>query len=95
MAKRLVPVDPGSTEPQLINWAEQTIIFAMMIRASERRSDGGIPGKEAAGLLHEASEVAQKVLHRVGPVSRHSDAAAWMTEYANQIFRWVQDHLER
>ena len=84
--------DPIVLEP-LANWCKQSVLFAFMVRARDLSKP--ILDNFANDALAYAEEVYQKVLAQAGPTEHFENTQTWMTAIVGEMFRWIQDHLER
>lgn len=72
---------------------QQTVLFALMVRARDLGKP--VPDEHAKEAFTYAEEVFLKVLDKAGPIERYAKPRLWMTAVADEMFRWVQKHLDR
>ena len=89
----VTPIDDDAYLRPLANWCKQSVLFALMVRARDLGKP--LPDEFMNHALEYAAEVYQKVLAQGGRKEDFDSPQQWMASVADEMFRWVQDHLER
>ena len=85
--------DDAEAQRIINNWCMQSVLFTLMVRARDLSKP--IPDLHKEETIHYAEEVWQKVTTQAGPITRYENSTKWMTAVADNMLRWIQDHLDR